>query len=247
MPTTRRRQPARGREPASTVRDVYGSLRDLIVRGGLSPGAPLIERQLAERLGVSRGSLRAALQRLEHEGFVRSARAGVYSRAVVSPLTVADMDEIYTLIAVLNGTAARQAALLPHADRKRIADRMQGFNDEIDRLLHSPVGEFSAVYDLDDRFHRSYIEAASGPRLRALLEAVTSQGERYGRAYASAMGHAAILRGPASTSPAEHQAIIDAIRAGRADAADRAAVSNWRHAADRLRRVIASAGERGSF
>lgn len=240
------RKPARSKS-ASTVHDVYGVLRDMIVRGVLAPGAALIERQLAERLAVSRGSLRSALQRLEHEGFVRSTSAGMYSRAVVTPLTVADMDEIYTLIAVLNGAAARQAALLPGGERLRIADDMQALNDEIDRLLHSPNGESSTVYDIDDRFHRRYIDAAAGPRLRALLGAAASQGERYGRAYASAMGHATMLRGPASTSPAEHQAIIEAIRAGDPDAAERAAVGNWRHAADRLRGVIARAGERGSF
>jgi DNA-binding GntR family transcriptional regulator len=50
---------------------------------------------------------------------------------------------------------------------------------------------------------------------------------------------------PASSD--EHRAIIDAIRKGRPDDAERAAVLNWRNAADRLRVVIASSGERGSF
>jgi len=247
---TTKKAPVNGPKPRSapkTVPDVYTDLKDKIVRGALAPGAPLIERPLAERLGVSRGSLRSALQRLEHEGFVRSSNAGMYSRAVVAPLTVGDMDEIYTLIALLNGAAARQAAELPKPDRRRIATAMQALNDELATLLHSPAGEFAAVYDIDDQFHRQYIEAASGPRLRALCDAVSSQGERYGRAYASAMGHAAMLRGPASSSPAEHQAIIDAIRAGNPENAERAAVTNWRNAADRLRRIVASAGERGSF
>jgi DNA-binding GntR family transcriptional regulator len=247
---------------ATKVSGVYDRLRDLIVRGVLAPGAPLIERPLAERLGVSRGSLRSALQRLEHEGFVRAASAGVYSRAVVTPLTAADMDDIYTLLAVLNGAAARQAALLPAAERAAIADDMQALNDQLEQLLVSQTSEFGPVYDLDDQLHRRYIDAAAGPRLRALLISVRSQGERYGRAYASAMGHAAMLRGPSaaphaarlrsvlpdpSTSTGEHQAIIDALRAGDADAAEQAAVDNWRNAADRLRRVILAAGERGSF
>lgn len=232
---------------AGTVNDVYEQLRDMIVRSVLAPGAPLIERPLAERLAVSRASLRSALQRLEHEGFVRSSRAGVYSRAVVAPLTVADMQEIYTLIAVLNGTAARQAAELAAAERHAIADRMDRLNAELAAILHSPDDDLGSIYDIDHRFHQCYIERAGGARLRQLLDSIASQGERYGRAYASGMGHAGIVRGPASTSPGEHQAIINAIRAGDPDRAERAAVTNWRNAASRLQAVIAAAGERGSF
>lgn len=236
----------RGR-PAPTVRDVYDQLREMIVHGSLAPGAPLIERPLADKLLVSRGSLRTALQRLEHEGFVRSSSAGMYSRAVVTPLTVADMEEIYTLISVLNGAAARLAAQLPAEQRSRIAERMGIANDQLTALLNSPSGSFATLYDLDDQFHRQYIDAAGGIRLQSLYAAIGSQGERYGRAYASAMDHTAIFRRPASTSPIEHQAIIEAIHRGDPDAAEQAALLNWRNATERLRRVMLSAGERGSF
>jgi DNA-binding GntR family transcriptional regulator len=151
------------------------------------------------------------------------------------------------LKAVLNGTAARQAAGLTLAERTRIADQMQDLNDELAEVLRSPSEELDASYDIDDRLHLSYLEAAGGPRLRAIYDTINTQGERYGRAYASAMGHAAIIRGPASTSPIEHQRIIDAIRAGDPDAADREARDNWLNAAARLKRVITSVGERGSL
>jgi DNA-binding GntR family transcriptional regulator len=219
----------------------------MIVHGTLAPGRPLIERPLAERLDVSRASLRSALQRLEHEGFVRFSAAGVYSRAWVTPLTVSDMEEIYGLIALFNGAAARLAALLPAARRREIAAAMRKQNDKLAALLKSPNGSFAALYDLDDQFHRQCIDGAGGIRLRALYDAVSSQGERYGRAYASAIDHTAIFRRPASSSPAEHQAIIDAIVAGDAGRAEAAALLNWRNATERLRRVIVSAGERGSY
>lgn len=252
----------------NTVHDAYHDLREMIIRGVLAPGAPLIERRLAERLEVSRGSLRSALQRLEHEGFIQPARAGLYTRAVVTPLTVADMDDIYTLTAALNGAAAEQASRLPAVERLRVADNMQRLNDQFHRVVHSGPGEANgtltwtvpdqacahpsgaeaaaALYEIDQQLHRCYIDVAGGPRLRSLCAAVGSQHERYGRAYASAMG-AATLSGPATSSITEHQVIIDAIRAGDPEAAERAAVRNWRQAADRFRRVIATAGERGSF
>ena len=49
---------------------VYLQLRDLIVRGTIAPGTPLIETELADRLSVSRTPIRGALQRLRQEGLI---------------------------------------------------------------------------------------------------------------------------------------------------------------------------------
>jgi DNA-binding GntR family transcriptional regulator len=46
---------------------------------------------------------------------------------------------------------------------------------------------------------------------------------------------------------AEHEAIIDAIEGGKADEAQLAVQLNWRHAAERIGKVIEVAGERGSW
>jgi DNA-binding GntR family transcriptional regulator len=226
---------------------VYEQLRSLIVRGSLAPGSPIIERPFAERLGVSRGSLRDALRRLGHEGFVSATAAGVYSRAVVTPLTVADMDDIYTLIAALNGAAARKAAELPSAERRRVADSMKVLNEKLAAALATPGQRWQDMYDMDHGLHMVYIAVVGGPRLHAFYEAVSSQGERYGRAYSSAVGHVPGVGGMALASTEEHRAIIEGIRSGNPDAAEKAALSNWRNAANRLRVVITSTGERGSF
>jgi len=228
-------------------RGVYEQLRTLIITGGLAPGSPIIERPFAARLGVSRGSLRDALRRLEHEGFVSATAAGVYSRAVVTPLTVADMDDIYTVIAALDGAAARKAAQLPDPDRRRIAESMTAVNKRLAAALAAPGGTSQMVYDLDREFHMAYLTSVGGPRLRALYDAISLQGERYGRAYSSALGHFPAVGGLALASTQEHRAIADAIRGSNPDAAEQAASANWRNAASRLRVLIASAGERGSF
>jgi DNA-binding GntR family transcriptional regulator len=226
---------------------VYEQLRRLIIRGNLAPGSPIIERPFAERLGVSRGSLRDALRRLEHEGFVSATAAGVYSRAVVTPLTVADMDDIYTLIAALNGAGARKAAELPGAERLQMAESMTAINEELAAALAAPGQSSPKVYDMDQRFHMVYLAPVGGPRFHAFYDAVSSQGERYGRAYSSVLGQVPAVGGLALASSDEHRAIVRAIRSGDPDAAERAALDNWRNAADRLRVVITSTGERGSF
>ena len=85
------------------------------------------------------------------------------------------------------------------------------------------------------------LESCIGPRLLALHESVKPQAERYIRMYIS------MLTGDIRTSAEEHDVIIDAIDEGRAADAQRAVEVNWRHAAERLSKVIEMAGERGSW
>jgi len=77
--------------------------------------------------------------------------------------------------------------------------------------------------------------------LIALHDAVKPQAERYIRMYIS------MLTGDIRSSVDEHDAIIDAIEEGRAEAAQLAVETNWQHAADRLGKVIEVVGERGSW
>ena len=49
---------------------IYRRLRDWIIYSELSPGAALNERELAEKLGISRTPLREVLQRLHYAGLV---------------------------------------------------------------------------------------------------------------------------------------------------------------------------------
>jgi DNA-binding GntR family transcriptional regulator len=85
------------------------------------------------------------------------------------------------------------------------------------------------------------VEASSGPRLIALHDSVKPQAERYIRMYIS------MLTSDIRTSVAEHDAIIDGIDEGKADEAQAAVQTNWRHAADRIAKAIEVAGERGSW
>ena len=87
----------------------------------------------------------------------------------------------------------------------------------------------------------SGVEAAAGPRLRALHDAVKPQAERYERLYVS------LLSRGLAPSVQEHAAIIRAIRGGDPDQSQRAVQTNWRNAATRLGQVITHVGERGQW
>jgi DNA-binding GntR family transcriptional regulator len=64
---------------------LYDSLRNLIVRGQLAPGARIVETEVAERFGVSRTPIRAAFQRLEREGYVTASPTHQARMTVAQP------------------------------------------------------------------------------------------------------------------------------------------------------------------
>src|SRR4051794_41941095 len=88
-------------------RQAADSIRDHILTGLLPAGARLVETQLALEIGVSRGTVRAALAQLAHEGLVRQV---AFTRWLVPETSVVDAWELYTLRGALEGLGARLAA-----------------------------------------------------------------------------------------------------------------------------------------
>jgi DNA-binding GntR family transcriptional regulator len=223
---------------------VYEQLRDAIVTLKLAPGASLVETDLCTRLGVSRTPLRAALQRLEQEGFVVESWSGKARRLWVSPLTLTDMRELFLMVGALDGVSARLAAQLEPDKRLPVVDRMVEMNARLGSVSNNlDISDSRLAEDLDLRFHQTYEEAAAGPQLLSELRALHARRRRYVRIYTEALVHAHGL----SESLAEHERIIEAIRDGDADAADRAAVFNYQNALSRYARIAAVLGDRGNW
>jgi DNA-binding GntR family transcriptional regulator len=220
---------------------VYARLRDLIVEGLLAPGSRIVETEIASRLGVSRTPVREALQRLQQEGYVMGSPGAQQSRLTVAPLTRDDVYELLNIVGALEGMGARGAASIPAADRKTLARDLKALNADFYKAGKATPIDHSALYDVDNQFHRRIVEASAGPRLLALHDAVKPQAERYIRMYIS------MLTTDIRVSVNEHDVIIAAIEEGRADDAEQAVQVNWRHAGDRLSKVISVAGERGSW
>jgi DNA-binding GntR family transcriptional regulator len=87
--------------------EVADRLRQRIFDGELTPGAFLDEVQLAQELSISRTPLREALKVLTAEGLVRhEPRRGCF----VAEVTEQDLDEIFPVIALLEGRCAYEAA-----------------------------------------------------------------------------------------------------------------------------------------
>ncbi len=125
--------------PNSLHMQVASTLREQIFSGELTAGAFLDELALCEKLSISRTPLREALKVLAFEGLVRhEPRQGCF----VSQVTEEDLDDIFPVIALLEGRCAFEAAknatdadlaaldtlhqrLAGHAEAKRIADYYQ--------------------------------------------------------------------------------------------------------------------------
>jgi DNA-binding GntR family transcriptional regulator len=219
----------------------YQRVRDLIVSGRLAPGAPLVEAELSLRLGVSRTPVRAALQRLQQEGFVTASRAGTMLRAIVAPLTADDMREVFLMVGALESAAARLAAGLDPARRLRLADGLAETAGELREASAARPPDVVRAHDLHVRFHRTCSAAAAGPRLLLELDVLQPQAERYQRVYTSAIVHGS------DDAAREHWAIVEAIRGGDQDGAERAVTHNWRASAERYGQVVTILGERGNW
>jgi DNA-binding GntR family transcriptional regulator len=230
------------RQPRQEVTSsAYQRVRDLIVAGRLAPGAPLVETELSERLGVSRTPVRAALQRLQQEGFVGASRAGTRLRAIVAPLTADDMREVFMMVGALESAAARLAAGLDPVRRQALADEMERLSEGVRDASASRPPEVMRAHDLHVRFHRAFTTAAAGPRLLAELEVLQPQAERYERVYTSAIVCAF------DEAAREHAAIVDTIRGGDMDGVERAVTGNWRGSSERYGQVVTILGERGNW
>jgi len=220
----------------------FKQVRELIVHGKLAPGSRVVEAELAKRLEVSRTPVRAALHRLQQEGYIRgSGDGGSKAKLSVTPLTQEDSRELYDIVGHIEGLASRAAAQIERQARDPLVTRLRELNAQLRELAAAGRGDANVIFELDINFHQAIVDTGAGPRLRALHAAIKPQTERYWRLYASS------ILDQLGLSVSEHVLIIESIASGNADAAEHAIQANWQNGAERLSRVIATLGERGSW
>lgn len=158
----------------------FQRVRELIVRGKLAPGSRLVEADLAERLGVSRTPIRAALHRLRQEGYILVATgSGSKARLSIAPLTQDDARELYRIVGHLEGLAARTTAQLEPKRRTVLVQKLKELNDGLRELADSRRSDPNRIFDLDMNFHQAIVDASAGPRLSAIHSATKPQAEHY--------------------------------------------------------------------
>jgi DNA-binding GntR family transcriptional regulator len=136
-----------------------------IIKGQLPAGTHLLETQLAEKLGVSRGPVREALLRLEQEGLVTNQP---YRGKFVANISAQTIHEIYSLRCVLECFAAEQAIATLQSVQ---LDQLRALFDQM--MVAVNAGRFEEFADIDIEFHRFAVAMAGHTRLLQMWETLT--------------------------------------------------------------------------
>jgi DNA-binding GntR family transcriptional regulator len=135
---------AASRKPRAALYEwVVNRIREKIYAYELSPGDWIDEQRLAEELGISRTPVREGLKLLAAEGLVTvKPRRGSY----VTKLTDDDVDQIFALMARLEGWCAFEAASRIDDDSLRNLEQ-----------LHETLEVHAAAHDAG-RYHENNVE-----------------------------------------------------------------------------------------
>lgn len=215
---------------AAPVREqVADLLRREIVELRLQPGQRLVERELIERIGVSRTTIREALRQLSAEGLVTTIPQKGAIVAVPSPKEAA---EVYEVRALLEGAAAQECA------ENATEENLRALRDAFGALEQSVAAAEGPALMLDakNRLYQVIFDGSGNVTIRGILEGLQAR---------IALLRATTLAAPdrPEQSVAEIRAIVEAIE--RRDGKEAAAAASFhvRQAASTLFTQLESSAE----
>jgi DNA-binding GntR family transcriptional regulator len=131
---------------------VLQTVRAALAAGTIAPGARINELEVAQSLGVSRGTLREALRRLEQEGFlVTRPHRGTFVRE----LNAEEVKQVYGVRCALETYAAETvSARLTSALRAKLHEQLENLT------LNVKNGDFVNGIESDLRFHETICEVS---------------------------------------------------------------------------------------
>ena len=200
--------------------DVANRLRQAIFDGAIEPGQFIDELALCEQWSISRTPLREALKVLTAEGLVRhEPRRGCF----VNEVTEQDLDDIFPVIALLEGRCAYEACVnASQADLEALA----GWHQQL--AEHAQAGRINRYYETNLAIHEAIIQLADNrwlaqtiADLRKILKLSRQQ-----------QLHAP---GRLTQSLTEHLAIFEALQARDAVRAQQAMHDHLMHQREALR------------
>jgi DNA-binding GntR family transcriptional regulator len=190
---------------------VYRILKARIIKGDLKPGEKLSENKIAEQLGVSRTPVREALRELSVEGFVEISPN---QAKIVSTVTFDEIWDLLQIRGVLEGLGANIAA------KKINPEKIEKFNKIIDQMKHytanNLVSEESILNftRLDIEFHDLILNICGNKWLIQMHNNLKNHINRFRvRSFS--------VPGTFSKSLNEHCKILDAIKKGESEVAEK--------------------------
>lgn len=186
---------------------IFAQLQADIMLGRLEPGRTLLEMDLARRFGASQGSVREALLQLQEEGLVnRMPHRG-------TQVAECREDDARELIRIRHDIECRAVSRIVAREDPHLVEAL---DDALEAMRGAAeVGDEYLLSVHDRRFHARLFASADLPALQAILGRCLIHNHRY-KILTSQPNRA--LRETAD----RHVVIIDAFRAGDAEAARRA-------------------------
>lgn len=240
-----------GPEPLRPIRRTYVSdsvteqLENFIASNQLKEGDKLpSERELSAALHVGTRTIREALQRLETRGiievihgkgsFVANRKVESYARHLVDSFRFLQSDEPKLLIELTDVRMIVEAAAIEEVARKRPVAMIAQLDGILADLSEArTAGDVDRYNSLDLLFHTTIVHAMENTLLSALYDHLRSLIARI----FEGTGH---ITGAMDRSSKEHQAIFEAIRSGRPEAARAALVSHLSNTASDIKEVLRS-------
>ena len=150
---------------------VYRIIKSGIINGSLKPGSKLLEVKIAKQMGISRTPIREALRELAAKGFVKTIpNQGI----IVSSDSAEDIREVMQIRGVLEGLAARLAAILINEEE---ISKLENLLKEMDKFTreNNPL----AFSEIDAEFHNVIVNICGNKRLIQMRKNITEQAHRY--------------------------------------------------------------------
>jgi DNA-binding GntR family transcriptional regulator len=197
-------------EPRALSRRIVDQLKRVIIAGELRPGDRVLETDLAEQLGVSRGPVREAFRQLEQEGLLVSyPHRGTF----VATVPEDEIEEVYALRAHLEAYAARRVVV------ERQDEALVILGELFDQMLAAArARDLPGLADLDLQFHDTLLELSGFQGLHRIWRSM--DGLVRARTYATLAlpGREELIDYTAGS----HRPIVEAIRSGNPDAVEQA-------------------------
>ena len=146
----------------------YESIKQAIITGNLAPGDRLREADIAAQMGISRGPVREAFNRLAQEGLIHSHP---YRETVVPEMNPEQTEEIYVPIRRTLETYAAQ-----HAHEK-LTDQDYTRLEELIREMETACRDenLDQLTSLDMQFHSFLIESTGNATIQALWNIIITK------------------------------------------------------------------------
>lgn len=205
---------------------VADRLREMIQQGRLQCGEWIDEVELTQELGISRTPLREALKVLVTEGLVRlEPRRGCF----VNELSIKDLDDIFPLMAMLEGRCAYEAA-------RKITPEDIVTLEPLHHALkqHAQAGDIDRYYETNAQIHEAVQALADNRWLADLVSNLR-------KLLSLSRFKSLVLPGRITESCAEHLAIFAALKARDSEAAEAVTRRHLMHQLDALHNLARQA------